>query len=55
MFFYDLYNDVAPLRVSSSGDIYLVLRWDDTALYKNGSLLYSDSWNGGFNPYCIIE
>ena len=55
MFFYDLYNDVAPLRVSSSGDIYLVLRWDDTALYKNGSLLYSDSWNGAFNPYCIIE
>ncbi len=49
------YNDVAPLRVSSSGDIYLVLRWDDTALYKNGSLFYSDSWDGAFNPYCIIE
>jgi uncharacterized protein YjdB len=49
------YDDVAPLRVSSSGDIYLVLRWDDTALYKNGSLFYSDSWNGAFNPYCIIE
>ena len=48
-------NDIAPLRVSSSGDIYLVLRWDDTALYKNGSLLYSDSWKEAFNPYCIIE
>lgn len=48
-------NDVAPLRVSSSGDIYLVLRGDDTALYKNGSLFYSYSWNGAFNPYCIIE
>ena len=48
-------DDVAPLRVSSSGDIYLVLRWDDTALYKNGSLLYSDSWDGAFDPYCIIE
>ncbi len=48
-------NDIAPLRVSSSGDIYLVLRRDDTALYKNGSLLYSDSWDGAFNPYCIIE
>ncbi|MBO4565868.1 MAG: hypothetical protein J5695_01435 [Bacteroidales bacterium] len=48
-------SDIAPLRVSSSGDIYLALEWEDAALYKNGSLLYSASWTGTFNPYCIIE
>ena len=48
-------SDIAPLRVSSSGDIYLALEWEDAALYKNGSLLYSAAWTGTFNPYCIIE
>ena len=49
------YSDISPLRVSSSGDIFLVIKEDDAALYKNGSLLYSDTWNDAFNPYCIIE
>ena len=48
-------SDIAPLRLDSSGNTYLALQEEDTALYKNGSLLYSASWSGAFNPYCIIE
>ena len=50
------YNDVRPMRISAAGDVYLVLRKDSYALYKNGSLLYSyDESSGAFETYCIIE
>ncbi len=48
-------SHLAPLRVSASGDVYLALRGNDTALYKNGALLFTSSYSSAFNPYCIIE
>ena len=47
-------GDVAPLKVSPSGDVYLVLRANGSFLYKNGELLYSGS-NWAFDPYCVAE
>ncbi|MCR5326868.1 MAG: Ig-like domain-containing protein [Bacteroidales bacterium] len=49
------YNDVRPLKVSASGDVFLAMRSDDSALYKNGALIYSYTYGWTFYPYCIIE
>lgn len=46
----------APLKVSPSGDVYLVLRSlsGGSQMYKNGELLYTGgSW--AFDPYCVVE
>ena len=34
---------------------YLAVRGEDTALYKNGVLLYSYSYTRAFSNYCIME
>lgn len=47
-------GDAAPLKVSPSGDVYLVLRYGGSYLYKNSELLYSgSSW--AFDPFCVVE
>lgn len=47
-------NNPAPLKVSPSGDVYLVLKSGGSYLYKNGELLYSGgTW--AFDPYCVVE
>ena len=50
-------GNVAPLKVSPSGDVYLALTLDDSSysyLYKNGELLYlTGKW--AFDPYCVAE